>query len=152
MTLTSLIIREAEQSDIFALTGLMNELGYETTEDEMNIRFKKIHNHNDYKTFIASIDNQILGMVGLSRNYSYEQNGVYVRVLALVTSSTFRGNGIGKKLMEKAEGWAREIGADTVLLNCGNREERTIAQQFYLKIGYEIKSSGFKKKLLGQNL
>ena len=148
MQTTKIIIREAEAADIVALTELMNEVGYKTTPDEMKTRFAHIQTHKDYKTFIAADDTQILGMVGLSKNYSYEQNGIYVRVLALVTRSNFRQNGIGKKLMVVAENWAREIGADKVLLNCGNREERAIAQLFYKKIGYQIKSSGFIKKLL----
>ena len=142
-----LIIREAEQSDIFDLTALMNELGYNTTVGEMKVRFDNIRNHSDYKTFIATGDTQILGMVGLTKNYFYEQNGIYVRVLALVTHSKFRQMGIGKKLMDIAENWAREIGAEKVFLNCGNREERAIAHLFYKKIGYEVKSSGFVKKI-----
>jgi len=147
MQSTKIIIREAEPADIFALTELMNELGYDTTIDEMKVRFENIQNHSDHKTFIATADTAILGMVGLSKNYSYEQNGIYVRVLALVTRSSCRQKGIGKKLMDVAENWAREIGADKVLLNCGNREERETAQLFYKKIGYQIKSSGFVKKL-----
>lgn len=142
-----LIIREAELADTQALAGLMNELGYDTTIDEMKTRFENIQKHQDYRTFVAESDTQILGMVGLSKNYSYEQNGIYVRVLALVTTSKFRQMGIGKKLMGVAENWAKEIGADKVLLNCGNREERAIAQLFYKKAGYQIKSSGFVKKL-----
>jgi GNAT superfamily N-acetyltransferase len=140
-------IREATMTDIPALTGLMNQLGYSTTTDEMKTRFINIQNHEDYKTFIAATDTQVVGMVGLTRNFSYEQNGIYVRVAALVTNHDFRQNGIGSQLMEAAENWAREIGAHTILLNCGNRDERRVAHQFYQKVGYQIKSSGFIKKL-----
>lgn len=147
MQSATIIIREAAPTDVFPLTELMNELGYDTTINEMKTRFENIQNHMDYKTFLATDGTVILGMVGLSRHYSYEQNGIYVRVLALVTRSKFRQKGIGKKLMDVAENWAREIGANKVLLNCGNREERAIAQLFYKKIGYQIKSSGFIKKL-----
>ena len=140
-------IREAEMTDIFALTKLMNELGYDTTIDEMKIRFTSIQNHEDYKTFIATSNTQVVGMVGMTKNYFYEQNGIYIRVVALVINYGFRQNGIGRKLMEASENWAREVGADTILLNCGNREERTIARQFYQTLGYQIKSSGFIKKL-----
>lgn len=107
---TNIIIREAEPTDIFALTDLMNELGYDTTINEMKVRFENIQNHTDYKTFVGAADTETLGMVGLSKNYSYERNGIYVRVLALVTRSNFRQKGIGKKLMDVAENWAREIG------------------------------------------
>lgn len=147
MQRTKITIREVEPADIIALTELMNELGYDTTVDEMKVRFENIKNHKDYKTFIATDDTEILGMVGFSKNYSYERNGIYVRILALVTRSSFRQRGIGKKLMDAAENWAREIGAGNVLLNCGNREEREIAQLFYKKIGYQVRSSGFIKKL-----
>ena len=144
----NIIIREAGMVDISALAELMNELGYNTTVDEMKTRFENIQNHIDHKTFIAIIDTDISGMVGVSKNYSYEQNGIYVRVLALVTHSRFRHKGIGKKLLEVAENWAREIGAEKILLNCGNREERAVAHLFYKKMGYQVKSSGFVKKLL----
>lgn len=143
----NLTIREAETKDVFALTELMNELGYNTTESEMWVRFSNIYNHNDYKTFVATIDTRVVGIVGLTRNYSYEQNGIYARVVALVINYEFRQNGIGKRLMKTAEQWAKDIGADKVLLNCGNREERKIAHLFYQKIGYEIKSSGFIKRI-----
>jgi GNAT superfamily N-acetyltransferase len=83
----------------------------------------------------------------MARNYYYEQNGIYVRVLALVIAQGFRQHGIGRQLMKASEEWARKIGADRILLNCGNREERKIAQLFYQKIGYQIKSSGFVKNL-----
>lgn len=142
-----IIIEEAGVADISALSELMNELGYITSIHEMNVRFQNILNQKDYKTFVATVDKEIVGMVGLTRNYAYEKNGFYVRVLALVTSHKVRQNGIGKKLMETAENWAREIGADTILLNCGNREERAIAHIFYQKLGYQIKSTGFIKKL-----
>ena len=86
-----LIIREAEPEDIFALTQLMNELGYDTTIDEMKIRFENIQSHKDYKTFVLTIDTQVSGMMGLTKNYFYEQNGIYIRVLAPTSPS---GEGI----------------------------------------------------------
>src|SRR5688572_10257788 len=99
MQSTNIIIREAQPADFSALSELMNELGYETTIGEMELRFENIHNHKDYETFFATADAEILGIVGLSKNYSYEQNGIYVRVLAIVTRSNFRQKGVGKKLM-----------------------------------------------------
>jgi GNAT superfamily N-acetyltransferase len=143
----NIIIREAELTDVPALSGLMNELGYSTTENEMLARFRNIQSHTDFKTFVAMIDTQVVGMIGLTRNYSYEENGIYVRVLALVTSYKLRQNGIGKRLMQVAEDWAKEIGANKILLNCGNREERKVAHSFYKKIGYEVRSSGFTKRI-----
>jgi GNAT superfamily N-acetyltransferase len=143
----NLIIREATPADVVELAELMNELGYETTEKDMETRFRNIQRHADYKTLVAIIDQTIIGMVGLTKNLFYERNGIYVRVVAIVTKSKFRNKGVGKKLMDAVEDWAKMIGADAVLLNCGNREERIIAQGFYKKLGYQVKSSGFIKKI-----
>lgn len=140
-------IRKADSNDIFALTELINELGYSTTQNEMKNRFEKIYNHPDFNTMLATIEDNIVGMVGATKNYSYEQNGIYIRVVALSVLQKFRTKGVGKKLMEAAESWAKEIGANVLLLNCGNRAKRKAAQLFYAKIGYSIKSSGFIKKL-----
>ncbi len=90
-------------TDVFALKELMNELGYNTTKEEMTIRINTIHKYNDNKTFIATNDKQISGMVGLTKNYFYEQNRIYVSVVALVIIYQFRQNGIGRNLMKTAE-------------------------------------------------
>ena len=124
----------------------MNELGYDTTPKEMERRFRDIQRHADYKTLVAIIETTIVGMVGLTKDLFYERNGIYVRVVALVTKSKFRNRGVGRQLMTAVEDWAKMIGANTVLLNCGNRDERIIAQQFYKKLGYQVKSSGYIKK------
>ncbi|MDQ0270565.1 hypothetical protein [Cytobacillus purgationiresistens] len=42
----------------------------------------------------------------------------------------------------------KRSGAEAIALNSGNREERKAAHQFYKDNGYEIKSSGFVKKLV----
>ena len=140
-------IRDAEAADIVDLAELMNELGYSTSVAEMKARFENIWNHNDYKTLIAIEGGQIIGMVGITKNYSYEQNGVYARIIALITKSAYRQSGVGNSLVKAAENWASEIGATKVLVNCGNREERTAAHAFYKNLGYEVKSSGYVKGL-----
>lgn len=133
--------------DILSLANLMTELGYETAHNEMKVRLTHIQKYGDYKTYLATMNNKVVGMIGMTKNYYYERNGIYVRVLALVIDQGFRKLGIGKQLMKVSEEWARKIGADRILLNCGNREDRKIAQRFYKKIGYQIKSSGFVKNL-----
>lgn len=142
-------IREVQitDMDILSLANLMTELGYETAHNEMKVRLTHIQKYGDYKTYLATMNNKVVGMIGMTKNYYYERNGIYVRVLALVIDQGFRKLGIGKQLMKVSEEWARKIGADRILLNCGNREDRKIAQRFYKKIGYQIKSSGFVKNL-----
>ena len=68
-------------------------------------------------------------------------------VLAFVVNAAYRNKGAGTALLQHIESRAKEAGASAVLLNCGNRAERQQAHKFYQNNGYQIKSSGYFKKL-----
>ena len=140
-------IRDAASSDLKDLSLLISELGYATSIQEMKIRFDMISNHSDYKTIVAVIDGEIVGMAGLCKGLFYEMNGMYMRVLALIVKQKNRKQSIGKLLMAASESWAIEQGLKSVFINCGNRAERKEAHSFYEAIGYNVKSSGYVKKL-----
>jgi GNAT superfamily N-acetyltransferase len=140
-------IRDANEGDVEALTLLMNDLSYPTTLAEMQVRFKAISVHPDYKTIVAVMDNEIVGMAGLHKGTFYEKNGMYLRILAFVVKQNARNKGIGKLLIKASEDWAVEQGLHTVIINSGNRDDRKAAHIFYHKMGYVIKSSGFVKEL-----
>ncbi|WP_242634692.1 GNAT family N-acetyltransferase [Bacillus timonensis] len=114
----------------------------------MKKRFIKIKSSPDYQTLLASYDGKIVGMIGMVKGYYYEFDGFYVRILALVVDSNYRNKGIGKKILEEAEYWARTIGAIGIGLNSGNRTERMKAHKFYKNMGYVEKSIGFAKSLI----
>jgi GNAT superfamily N-acetyltransferase len=141
------IIRQATEADVPALALLMNELGYPTTETEMQTRYEAFSSHADYKTWVAVYNNLVVGMIGLLRNIYFEKNGIYVRIGALVVNKEYRKMGLGKALLQKSIDWAIELGARQVVLNSGNREERRDAHAFYLHLGFEPKTTGFVKTI-----
>jgi GNAT superfamily N-acetyltransferase len=114
----------------------------------MEVRFREIVGKPDYKTLIAEAEGTIVGMVGACIGYYYEHDGTYLRVLAMVTSATVRNKGIASALLTAIEEWGLKQGASAVFLNSGNRKEREAAHAFYLRRGFEAKSTGFVKKLL----
>jgi N-acetylglutamate synthase-like GNAT family acetyltransferase len=139
--------RDATSIDLKELSLLISELGYVTSVQEMKARFDLISNHADYKTIVAIIDGEIVGMAGLCKGLFYEMNGMYMRVLALIVKQDNRKQSIGKLLMAASESWAIEQGLQSVFINCGNRAERKDAHIFYEAIGYTVKSSGYIKNL-----
>lgn len=141
-------IREATVNDIEVLTSLMEQLGYPTTIESMRIRMNNIELSSDYHTLLALYEGKVVGMIGLVKGYYYEMDGSYVRIVAFVVDSNFRGKGIGKKLLKEAESWARRIGATGIGLNSGNRPERFNAHKLYKNMGYIEKSIGFAKSLI----
>lgn len=142
-----LIIRDTTFADVEAIANLITQLGYPTTTEDMRARLGHISSHPDYRTIVAETANQVVGFAGLMKGWYCEHNDAYVRVLAFVVDENFRNLSVGKNMLSACEEWAATQGAKTMLLNSGNREERINAHMFYQKMGYEIKSSGFVKKL-----
>lgn len=142
-----LIIRDATEQDAEELALLMNELGYPTSVAEMENRLKKIIRHPDYQTIVIETNGTIVAMAGLVISLSYEKNAKGARIMAFVTRQEYRNKGIGKALMEAVESRTRQLGAEHIAISSRNIEARRDAHAFYLKIGYQIKSSLFVKKL-----
>ncbi len=140
-------LREAKFGDISDLTELINQLGYPTTHEEMFERFSHIQKLDDYKTFVAVSENKVIGVIGMIKNFFYEHNGFYIRIAVLVVNKEYRQKGIGKKLLQYSENFALHLGAEKLLVNSGNREERIAAHAFYENMGFEAKSTGFVKNI-----
>lgn len=141
-------IREAKINDVSNLVLLMEQLGYPTSIENFKIRFNAIVANPTYHTLVAELDGEIVGMAGLCSSLFYEYDGSYVRIVAFVVDTNHRRKGIGKKLIQEAENWAKDQGAIAIGLNSGNRVERKNAHQFYLNMGYKDKSIGFSKSLV----
>ncbi|EPY12903.1 MULTISPECIES: GNAT family N-acetyltransferase [Paenibacillus] len=140
-------IRPMTLEDIPKLDDLMNYLGYPSSNLKIQERFNKILNLPDYKTFVAEINDKLVGFVGMCKQTAYEFDEPYVRVLALVVHEDFRRKNIGQSLMLAVEDWAKKNHCITITLNSGNREERIAAHNFYKNLGYLGKSTGFSKNL-----
>jgi N-acetylglutamate synthase-like GNAT family acetyltransferase len=104
-------------NNIEALASLTNELGYETTVADMKVRMENILTNSNYKTIVATINDKIVGYIGLNKNFFWEQNGHFIRVQALVVKAECRKGGVGRKLIESAEAWAKEVDAKLIVLN-----------------------------------
>jgi GNAT superfamily N-acetyltransferase len=141
----SVIVRDCTMEDIEDVVFLMSELGYPTSYEDMKARFKNISSDSSYCTLLAEVKGEVVGLVGLQKSYMYEKIGINIRIVAMVVQSDFRGKGIGKHLLSKAESWAKNQGAISMSLNSGNRSEREGAHLFYQRMGFTAKSTGFVK-------
>ena len=138
-------IRAAEMNDAAALAQLMCELGYETTESEMQMRMERIAADERYRTFVAVHDGGVCGMIGTVTVPSYEHNDTGGRILALAISNTMRRRGIGRALVATAEKDFARRGIRRVALN--TRLTREDAHKFYESLGYERNGFRFTRDL-----
>jgi GNAT superfamily N-acetyltransferase len=144
----NIITREMASDDVRAARSLLSQLGYEMKEEEVKRRYGAIKEKKDHAVFVAEEGRRVVAFLHLYERPAFDKPPEVV-VQAIVVDQSFRGAGIGKAMMDRAERWALERGFSSVALT--SSVSRSDAHSFYTKIGYEIKASShlFGKDLHG---
>jgi GNAT superfamily N-acetyltransferase len=130
------MIREARLSDAPELAALTIELGYEATEEQMRERLPYLVESSDHEVFVAADErDRALAWLHVALRRTVEL-APYAQIAGLVVGAGHRGGGIGARLVERAEAWARERGAAQMLVHSNVVRERV--HQFYLRAGYSV--------------
>ncbi|WP_245807760.1 GNAT family N-acetyltransferase [Halobacillus massiliensis] len=140
-------VRAAEASDTEGLAQLMTFLGYPVSAQEMEQRLPGLLNDPIYQTYVYEEDGHLAGMIGMMYSLAYHTDDSHIRIIAFVVDSAYRGQGIGRALMNKAEKWGQKKKATRLTLNSGNRGDRQQAHSVYHHLGFEGKATGFYKQL-----
>jgi GNAT superfamily N-acetyltransferase len=151
----SVLIRSAKLQDIDALCCLYGEfhefhvkgvpdrlvgLGEPERHDTPKLRkeIAKIINNEDSEIFLSLVDNQVVGFAEVylrkdepdPARIAYK----YGHLQSLLVTEAFRQHGIGEKLLEAAENWAKGRGAAEMRLETWEFPEGPF--RFYEKTGY----------------
>lgn len=129
-----MLIRDLRKSDLPAVRALLRQLGYETARAEIAGRIDDVVAATDHHAVVAIEDAKAVGLLHVYARPALEKPREAV-VQALVVDEGYRGQGVGERLMQAAEAWARTHGLDTVVLY--TRVDRADAQAFYARLGYE---------------
>ena len=140
-------IRQYHSSDLIELAQLMDDLGYPTTPEVMTRRMALFELNPSYRTFVATWDNKVVGMLGVNMTMNYESDDLVTHIISLVVGEAFQGKGIGKKLMSFIEAWAIDNGSQVLYLTSGIKEERKRAHEFYKRLGFDITGYRFIKRV-----
>ena len=138
---------EAGQEDYLTIHSLVvNELGYDEIDYEnLCVRMELMNADDKYTTFVAKVDGNVVGFIGLFRGIAYNIIGEYMQISAMAVSKALQNMGIGTQLIKYAENYAKMYGIHRIVLT--SRLHRTNAHRFYEGNGYEIKSHGYKKDI-----
>jgi GNAT superfamily N-acetyltransferase len=134
MQSSSIHVRPAAGADAAAIAALMGELGYGSTPEQVRARLARVAGDDGYAAFVAEADGEVLGFLGLHRGWVYEHDRPFARLTALVVAERARRRGVGARLVELADGWARERGAFVLMLTTNVRREE--AHRFYEALGF----------------
>ena len=147
MTVTELPplhIRRATPDDAASVAELCRELGYPATEEDILKRIATLA--SSQVVFVACHEAKLIGWIDVALAF-HLQVPPFALIGGLVVKDGVRGLGIGKRLCEAAEEWARAHGVSVIRVT--SRTTRTDAHRFYLREGYDdVKTSRvFEKRL-----
>lgn len=137
-------IRPATVNDSLIIAKLYTQCGYST--DMVYIREQLSHSNNP-QTFVAvNEDDKVVGVIEfhlINTVYRPEPAG---HISALVVDENFRGQGIGRHLLDSIERVARSYGC--AYLEIASHCTREQAHRFYEKAGLSQESHCYFRKQL----
>jgi GNAT superfamily N-acetyltransferase len=132
-TIVSASIRPARIADADDIARLTAELGYDVDATVLRGRLSTILARSDQRFLVAEVEGCAVGWLHATTAEFIEAERFGV-IAGLVVSESHRRQGIGRKLMARAEEWAREEGCSIVRL--WSSSIRTQAHKFYEGLGY----------------
>lgn len=140
-------IRAAVDGDFPDICTLVNnELGYPNVQlSDFMDRMKAMAQDDNYRIFVALLDNEIVGFIGTVQGIAFEVDGGFLRIIALAVAKKHQHKGIGSLLLKHVENFARLNGISALALNSGFH--RLESHAFYENNGFSKRSYGFSKDI-----
>ena len=143
----SINVREAAEADLPAILRIyaQPELddGRVLDVDGARKQLHRIHEHPDYKIFVAEVQGAVVGTFALliMPNISHRgaPSGIVDQVGVLPEQ---QGRGVGKAMMDHAREICRRAGCYKLMLSSNLKRER--AHAFYESLGFEKHGFSFK--------
>ena len=129
------VVRRAAPADAARLADLSTALGYPMTPDDAIRRLGEIADHPDHGLLVAEIGGRVEGWIQVSLPRIFE-TPLQAEIAGLIVDESARGGGIGRKLIEAAEGWARARGCRAIRVRSNVVRER--ARAFYEREGFAV--------------
>jgi GNAT superfamily N-acetyltransferase len=140
-------IRIPRPLDCARMAELAGQLGYPAGAEEILRRLAGMRDSAEHAVFVAQLpDGEIAGWIAMFI-YRCVETDARAEVSGLVVDERNRLQGIGQRLLERAEQWAREKRCETIGLRSNVIRGR--AHAFYERQGYQhIKTQkSFRKNL-----
>lgn len=133
-------VREYERHDFDSVNSML----YEAFNTSKKIDISE--NENFYE-IVAEVDGVVVGYLLLTKVLNPIKNKSYYLIDYVCVVNEFRGYGVGEKMMNYAEAYARHSGGMYLQLSC--KWTRVAAHKLYEKCGFVKRESDmFRKELI----
>ena len=131
-------VREARPDDASALADLVTQLGYPSRAAQVASRLTALLSA-DQGLLVAEVGGAVVGVVHVDRWAALVLDDA-AEIGALVVDNQWRGQGIGRALLQAAEEWAAQRGCSTLHVRTNIVRQR--AHEFYFHNGFRhVKTS-----------
>lgn len=128
-----IIFRTATISDAADMAVLNTQLGYLSTTESLKQNLEKVLTLLDNIVFVAEYNHKVIGWTNVRLNSTIE-TGTVCEIWGLIVDEAYRGNGIGKELLQRAKEWTKQQGVNK--LGVRTNVKRKDAHRFYLREGF----------------
>ncbi|MCL2558995.1 MAG: GNAT family N-acetyltransferase [Turicibacter sp.] len=129
-----IVIREARNEDAISIQKINLALGYDYDIASTTSQLLGILESETAKIFVAIVEDHAVGYIHGS-DYHTTYTPPLKDVIGLAVLDEYQGCGIGRKLLERLEQWAKDDGSEGVRLVSGFN--RLNAHKFYISCGYK---------------
>ena len=141
-------IRRCTSEDANAVIALLPELWPHTPHNRQRLStiFHEALRSSHQHYLCATTDSQLVGFCSVSLKHSLWCMARLTHIDELVVANEFRGHGIGRRLVERAEQIALANGCNRIELDSAYWREA--AHSFYRHLGFENRAHLFSKQLV----
>jgi GNAT superfamily N-acetyltransferase len=138
-------IRAAREADAPAIAELLAQLGYPSSVASVPVRLAKLQAEGGAVLVAVDDHDEVLGLASAVSFAAIHTDTPVAYIIALVTNESVRRQGIGRRLANALELWARERGCPRLSVTSG--EHRIDAHSFYTECGFPYTGRRFTKNL-----
>ena len=128
--------------------GRQREAGQADIEERVARRVQELREDVGFpcQAFVARMDDGTqAGYVWIARTHNDSTGQLEASLLSQYVDRPHRGQGLGSRLMEAAEDWARDLGLPRISLSVGVRNRP--GQRLYETLGYRVETLRMGKML-----
>jgi GNAT superfamily N-acetyltransferase len=137
--------RTGREQDAEAIAALLPHLGYDASVEQVRQRLAALLASPSHAVFLCERDGRVAGLCLIASVKHLASDG-YAEVLELVVRAEFQRQGIGRRLVERAQAWASQQGHRRVRLRSG--VHRAEAHAFYERLGYTKSRASYAFELV----
>ena len=131
--MNEVVVRKAKPADATRVAELSGILGYPVEHETMQRRLERSGEHDEHVVFVAEISGDVVGWIH-GAEHEFLVAGRVGEICGLVVAEGQRASGVGRRLVEAVEQWARGRGLEQVSVR--SNVARPESHPFYEKVGY----------------